>query len=102
MFLPVSTTSGLHALRECLDTECQQWHSRTALRHPYAEWSWTIMQAYTNTNSTVASRQGFINPNHVQEVRYWAEEFHIPPARLIAVVREVGRNLYEVRKRLAM
>jgi len=64
------------------------------------------MQAYTNdkpeTHSVTTTHQGFINPNRVQEVRYWAEEFHIPPARLIAVVREVGRNLYEVRKRLAM
>lgn len=62
------------------------------------------MQAYSNTNSAAVhpSRQGFINPHLPQEVRYWAEEFHIPPARLLAVVREVGRNLYEVRKRLAM
>ncbi|KQQ40127.1 hypothetical protein ASF61_04885 [Duganella sp. Leaf126] len=67
------------------------------------------MQAYANNNpvaasttAATASRQGFINPHHVQEVRYWAEEFHISPARLIAVVREVGRNLYEVRKRLAL
>lgn len=60
------------------------------------------MQAYINDKTETFTHQGFINPNRVQEVRYWAEEFHIPPARLIAVVREVGRNLYEVRKRLAM
>lgn len=60
------------------------------------------MQAYTNDNTVSFAHQGSINPNRLQEVRYWAHEFHIPPAKLIEVVREVGRNLYEVRKRLAM
>ena len=60
------------------------------------------MQAYSNHHSAAAHHQGTINPNRVQDVNYWAAEFHVPPAKLIEVVREVGRNVNEVRKRLAM
>ncbi|HWW71989.1 MAG TPA: DUF3606 domain-containing protein [Duganella sp.] len=45
--------------------------------------------------------QNTINPNVTQAVRYWADEFDVPPAKLLEVVREVGRNVYEVRKRLS-
>lgn len=45
--------------------------------------------------------QTTINPNVAQAVHYWAGEFDIPPAKLLEVVREVGRNVYEVRKRLS-
>ena len=45
--------------------------------------------------------QSTINPNVTQAVRYWADEFDVPPAKLLEVVREVGRNVYEVKKRLS-
>ena len=45
--------------------------------------------------------QTTINPKLTQEVWYWANEFDVPPAKLLEVVREVGRNVYEVRKRLS-
>jgi hypothetical protein len=46
--------------------------------------------------------QTTINPNLTQAVRYWADEFDVPPAKLIEVVREVGRNVLEVRRRLSI
>lgn len=45
--------------------------------------------------------QTTINPKLTQAVRYWADEFDVPPAKLLEVVREVGRNVYEVRRRLS-
>ena len=42
-----------------------------------------------------------INPKLTQEVRYWADESDVPPSKLLEVMREVGRNIYEVRKRLS-
>ena len=45
--------------------------------------------------------QTTINPNLTQAVRYWADEFDVPPAKLLEVVREVGRNVLEVRRRLS-
>lgn len=59
------------------------------------------MQAYQNANDADFRCQQTINPNLTQAVRYWASEFDVPPAKLIEVVREVGRNLLEVRKRLS-
>ena len=46
--------------------------------------------------------QAYINPNLAPAVAYWAQEFRVPPSKLIQVVREVGRNIAEVRRRLAM
>jgi hypothetical protein len=59
------------------------------------------MQAYQNVNAANFRCQNTINPNLTQAVRYWAQEFDVPPSKLLEVVREVGRNLLEVRKRLA-
>ena len=59
------------------------------------------MQAYQNANETDFRCQHTINPNLTQAVRYWASEFDVPPSKLLEVVREVGRNLLEVRKRLS-
>ncbi|MQA40953.1 DUF3606 domain-containing protein [Rugamonas aquatica] len=42
-----------------------------------------------------------INPRQVSEIQYWAAEFDVTPATLVGVVREVGRNLDEIRKRLS-
>lgn len=42
-----------------------------------------------------------INPRQQSEIQYWAAQFDVSPATLIGVVREVGRNLDEVRKRLS-
>lgn len=59
------------------------------------------MQAYQNANAADFRGQTTINPNLTQAVRYWAREFDVPPSKLLEVVREVGRNLLEIRKRLA-
>jgi len=56
------------------------------------------MQANVNMNSSYRHIQT-INPRRPAEVRYWAREFDVPPSKLIEVVREVGRNMMEVRKR---
>jgi hypothetical protein len=46
--------------------------------------------------------QTTINPNLAQAVQYWAGELDVPPAKLIQIVREVGRNVLEVRRHLSM
>ena len=58
------------------------------------------MQAQQTTSPADFRFQTTINPNLVQAVRYWADEFDVPPAKLLEVVREVGRNVLEVRRRL--
>jgi hypothetical protein len=40
-----------------------------------------------------------IDPQQATEVRYWAREFDVPPSKLIQVMREVGRNIGEIRRR---
>jgi hypothetical protein len=40
-----------------------------------------------------------IDPYRAPEVRYWATEFDVPPSKLIEVMREVGRNVGEIRRR---
>lgn len=45
--------------------------------------------------------QAYINPNIVQAVAYWAQEFRVTPSKLLQVVREVGRNVGEVRRQLS-
>lgn len=59
------------------------------------------MHAQHTTGAANFRFQSTINPNITQAVRYWADEFDVPPAKLLEIVREVGRNIYEVRKRLA-
>jgi hypothetical protein len=59
------------------------------------------MQPQQTTNPAEFRFQTTINPNLTQAVRYWADEFDIPPAKLLEVVREVGRNVLEVRRRLS-
>ena len=59
------------------------------------------MQPQPTTNPADYRFQNTINPNLTQAVRYWADEFDIPPAKLLEVVREVGRNVLEVRRRLS-
>ena len=59
------------------------------------------MNAQTTTAPADFRFQTTINPNLTQAVRYWADEFDIPPAKLLEVVREVGRNVLEVRRRLS-
>ena len=59
------------------------------------------MHAYQTTKAPDFRFQSTINPNVTQAVRYWADEFDVPPAKLLEVVREVGRNVYEVKKRLS-
>ena len=46
-------------------------------------------------------RQAYINPHIAQAVAYWAQEFRVTPSKLIQVVREVGRNVGEVRRQLS-
>lgn len=58
------------------------------------------MHAQPATGHAEFRFQTTINPNVTQAVRYWADEFDVPPAKLLEVMREVGRNVYEVRKRL--
>lgn len=59
------------------------------------------MQAYQNANTADFRCQTTINPNLTSAMRYWAQEFDVPPSKLLEVVREVGRNLLEIRKRLS-
>lgn len=59
------------------------------------------MHAHQVTKAPDFRFQSTINPNVTQAVRYWADEFDVPPAKLLEVVREVGRNVYEVKKRLS-
>ncbi|NGZ86284.1 DUF3606 domain-containing protein [Duganella aceris] len=40
-----------------------------------------------------------IDPQQARQVRYWAGEFDVPPSKLIQVMREVGRNIGEIRRR---
>ena len=47
-------------------------------------------------------QQTSINPNLPQAVRYWAQELRVSPAILLRVVKEVGRNVGEVRRRLSI
>nr|WP_315397091.1 DUF3606 domain-containing protein [uncultured Duganella sp.] len=60
------------------------------------------MQAQQNTKAADFRFQSTINPNQTQAVHYWASEFDVPPAKLVAAVREVGRNVIEVRRHLSM
>jgi hypothetical protein len=65
------------------------------------------MHAQSTTHAAAARPADFrfqttINPNVTQSVQYWAGEFDVPPAKLIQVVREVGRNVLEVRRHLSM
>lgn len=60
------------------------------------------MQRHHQTTTPDYRHLRTINPQHRQEVQYWATEFDVPPSRLIGVVREVGRNVNEVRKRFAI
>jgi hypothetical protein len=57
----------------------------------------TIMQVQTKTSDYRSLRT--INPQHAPEVRFWAREFDVPPSKLIEMVREVGRNVGEIRRR---
>ncbi|GJI99989.1 hypothetical protein RugamoR64_05280 [Duganella rhizosphaerae] len=59
------------------------------------------MQVEHKTMAADYRQHRTINPQHSREVQYWAEQFDVPPSTLIDVVREVGRNVAEVRKRLA-
>jgi hypothetical protein len=59
------------------------------------------MRVQQTTGSADFRFQTTINPNITQAVRYWADEFDVPPSKLLEIVREVGRNIYEVRKRLS-
>ncbi|WP_070271409.1 DUF3606 domain-containing protein [Duganella sp. HH101] len=59
------------------------------------------MQATLPAASPSWRQSRTINPRQLPEIQYWAAEFDVSPATLIGVVREVGRNLDEVRKRLA-
>ena len=61
----------------------------------------TIMHAHQTSKAADFRFQNTINPNVTQSVSYWADEFDVPPAKLLEVLREVGRNVYEVRKRLS-
>lgn len=58
------------------------------------------MSTQNQSNPADFRRQTSINPHMAQAVDYWAREFRVTPARLIATVREVGRNVGEVRRRL--
>lgn len=62
------------------------------------------MHAQTATTAVAADFrfQTTINPNVTQAVNYWAGELDVPPAKLIQIVREVGRNVVEVRRHLSM
>ena len=60
------------------------------------------MQAHHLCNTADFRNHRTINPQHLQEVQYWAGEFDVPPSKLIEVVREVGRNLTELRKRFSI
>ena len=60
------------------------------------------MHAQPVTTAADFRFQTTINPNLTQAVHYWAGEFDVPPATLIKVVREVGRNVLEVRRHLSM
>lgn len=59
------------------------------------------MHAQQTTTPADFRFQSTINPNVTQAVRYWADEFDVAPAKLLEVVREVGRNVLEVRRRLS-
>lgn len=52
--------------------------------------------------TTDFGQQTSINPNVPQAVRYWAQELRVSPAILLQVVKEVGRNVGEVRRRLSI
>lgn len=60
------------------------------------------MSTQHHTNTGDFRQQAYINPNLAPAVRYWAQEFRVTPSKLIQVVREVGRNVGEVRRRLSM
>jgi len=64
-------------------------------------YSFNIMHAHQPSTPADFRFQTTINPNLTQAVRYWADEFDVPPAKLLEVVREVGRNVLEVRRRLS-
>lgn len=59
------------------------------------------MNAQNHTNPGDFRHQAYINPNIAQAVAYWAQEFRVTPSKLIQVVREVGRNVGEVRRQLS-
>ena len=40
-----------------------------------------------------------IDPQQALQIRYWAREFDVPPSKLLQVMREVGRNVSEIRRR---
>lgn len=42
--------------------------------------------------------QRVINPRDAAEVNFWADEFDVPPSKLVAVVNEVGRTVAEIRR----
>ena len=60
------------------------------------------MNTQQHNNTGDFRHQPYINPNLAQAVAYWAQEFRVTPSKLIQVVREVGRNVGEVRRRLSM
>jgi hypothetical protein len=57
----------------------------------------TIMQVFNAAPDFRNLRT--IDPQRATEVRFWAREFDVPPSRLIQVMREVGRNVGEIRRR---
>jgi len=59
------------------------------------------MNTQHKNNTGDFRHQAYINPNIAQAVAYWAQEFRVTPSRLIQVVREVGRNVGEVRRQLS-
>lgn len=59
------------------------------------------MNTQLQNNTGDFRHQAYINPNIAQAVAYWAREFRVTPSRLIQVVREVGRNVGEVRRQLS-
>jgi hypothetical protein len=42
-----------------------------------------------------------INPRDAGEITFWAGQFDVPPSKLVAVVREVGRTVAEIRRCLS-
>lgn len=55
------------------------------------------MQVQTDTSHFRNIR--VIDPQQALQIRYWAREFDVPPSKLIQVMREVGRNVSEIRRR---
>lgn len=62
----------------------------------------TVSTPKQGAGATDFRQQTSINPNLPHAVRYWAQELRVSPAILLRVVKEVGRNVGEVRRRLSI